>query len=51
MLLEVDDPPPSFLSYIKHWVNHGGLHGNPDVKSTVAAWADEVAGNVRVEGR
>ncbi|HEV8681323.1 MAG TPA: alpha/beta fold hydrolase [Actinomycetota bacterium] len=51
MLLEVDDPPPSFLSYIKHWVNHGGLHGNPDVKATVAAWADEVAGNVRVEGR
>jgi pimeloyl-ACP methyl ester carboxylesterase len=38
MLFEVEEPPPGFVSYLKFWVNHGGLPANPEVKIKVAEW-------------
>lgn len=42
IILEADDPPEGFGSYIKHWMNHEGLPGSRAVALDVAAWADEV---------
>lgn len=39
MLLEADEPPPGFLAYLKHWVNHAGLPTNGSVSAGAKAWA------------
>jgi len=44
MLLDMEEPPPSFVSYLKHWINHGGVHANPEVKTGVAQWAGKAVG-------
>lgn len=44
MIVDMDEPPPGFLSYLKYWVNHGALHSNLTLKSEVAQWAGKVIG-------
>jgi hypothetical protein len=38
MLLEAEEPPPGFGSYLKHWVNHSGLPAVQGVAREVVAW-------------
>jgi dienelactone hydrolase len=42
MLLEADEPPDGFGSYLKHWVNHGTLSNNRAVGMEVVAFAEKV---------
>jgi dienelactone hydrolase len=42
MVLEAEDPPAGFGSYIRHWMNHEGLPGTRVVALDVAAWAGTV---------
>lgn len=44
MVLEAEDPPPNFGSYLKHWVNHGHLPATRLLAAQVAQWAREVFG-------
>jgi dienelactone hydrolase len=39
MVLEVDEPPPGFSSYLKYWVNHAGMPTNGSVAVGAKAWA------------
>jgi dienelactone hydrolase len=38
MLLEAEEPPSGFGSYLKHWVNHSGLTAVHGVAREVVAW-------------
>lgn len=38
MLLEAEEPPPGFGSYLKHWVNHSGLTAVHGVAREVVDW-------------
>ena len=42
MLPEVEVPPPGFGSYLRHWLNHGGLPGTRAVAAEAVAWAGRV---------
>lgn len=48
MLLEAEEPPPGFGSYLKHWVNHTGLPSTRAVATEVVTWAEKV---LTVNGR
>lgn len=39
MVLEADEPPPGFLPYLKHWMNHAGLPTNGSVRDGAKTWA------------
>src|SRR6266540_627946 len=41
MILEADEPPDGFGSYLKHWVNHGGLSINRAVAREVVAFTEK----------
>jgi dienelactone hydrolase len=41
MVLEADEPPDGFGSYLKHWVNHGGLSNNRAVAMEVVAFTEK----------
>lgn len=41
MVLEADQPPAGFGSYLKHWVNHGGLANNRAVAMEVMAFTEK----------
>lgn len=41
MLLDAEEPPPGFGSYLKHWVNHSGLPTVPGVAREVVAWTEK----------
>src|SRR6266545_1757628 len=47
MVLEADEPPDGFGSYLKHWVNHGGLMDNRAVAMEVVAFTEKVLRNPR----
>jgi pimeloyl-ACP methyl ester carboxylesterase len=42
MLLEAEEPPPGFLAYLRHWLNHAGLLANPVATAGAAEWAGSV---------
>jgi len=42
MLLEAEEPPPGFLAYLRHWLNHAGLLANPVATGGAAEWAGSV---------
>lgn len=42
MVLEADEPPDGFGSYLKHWVNHGALSNNRSVAMEVVAFTEKV---------
>jgi dienelactone hydrolase len=39
MLSGMEEPPPGFVSYLVHWVNHGGLPTNGSAAAEAKAWA------------
>lgn len=47
MVLEADEPPDGFGSYLKHWVNHGGLLDNRAVAREVVTFTEKVLRNPR----
>ena len=47
MILEADEPPHGFGSYLKHWVNHGALSNNRAVGMEVVAFVEKVLGDPR----
>lgn len=47
MLTEMDEPPPDFLGYLKHWVNHSGLPTNRSVAAGARDWAAQALEEIR----
>lgn len=47
MVLEADEPPDGFGSYLKHWVNHGGLSNNRAVAMEVVAFTEKALRRAR----
>lgn len=47
MVLEADDPPAGFGSYLKHWVNHGALVNNRAVAMEVVAFTEKALRRLR----
>lgn len=39
MILEAEEPPPGFVSYLRHWANHGTLPATHAVATEVVRWA------------
>jgi len=42
MVLEAEEPPPSFGSYLKYWTNHSTVPSTRAAASEIAAWAARV---------
>jgi dienelactone hydrolase len=42
MVLEAEEPPPGFGSYLKHWMNHSAMPTTRAVATEVVAWAERV---------
>jgi dienelactone hydrolase len=42
MILEAEEPPPGFGSYLKHWTNHGTLPATHAVATEVVRWAQRL---------
>jgi dienelactone hydrolase len=42
MILEAEEPPPGFGSYLKHWTNHGTLPTTHMAATEVVRWAQRV---------
>ena len=50
MILEADEPPGGFGSYLKHWVNHGALTDNRAVAMEVVAFTERALRGLRPSG-
>jgi len=50
MVLKADEPPDGFGSYLKHWVNHGGLSNNRAVAMEVVAFTEKALPGTRAGG-
>ncbi|HEY3211448.1 MAG TPA: alpha/beta hydrolase [Actinomycetota bacterium] len=42
MVLEAEEPPPGFGSYLKHWMNHSAMPSTRAVATEVVTWAGRV---------
>jgi dienelactone hydrolase len=50
MILEADEPPDGFGSYLKHWVNHGGTSNNRAAAMEVVAFTEKALRQAQAEG-
>lgn len=42
MILDAEEPPPGFGSYLKHWMNHSAMPSTRAVAAEVVTWAERV---------